>query len=260
MSKKNEQEVELRRRARADLQRDIEELHRKSARLRQQSDTLRHRRGAGAPAAESHLPPETHLSSAASFAGRPPFRLVVLVASTGGIPALGKVLQALPANFPIPVALVQHRSAHPSGSLAQALGRQLTLQVKDAMDEELLRAGTVYVAPSDYHLLVKGSAAVLTHSQKVRYVRPAGDPLFVSAAESLGPAALAVVLTGLGGDGAVGVRAIKEAGGLVIAQDEVTSDQFSMPSTAIGTGDVDFVLPLPEIGPALIRLVMREAG
>lgn len=118
----------------------------------------------------------------------------------------------------------------------------------------------VYLAPPDRHMLIKRRGTLtLTDSELVNFVRPSADLLFESVAAAYGDRAIAVVLTGSGHDGALGVTAIKQRGGTVVAQDEASSEFFGMPSAAIKTGAVDFVLPLEEIAPTLTTLVAQQA-
>ena len=119
-------------------------------------------------------------------------------------------------------------------------------------------SGRVFIAPPNRHLLVNSDATIsLSQSELVHFVRPSADLLFESVAASYKDRAIAVVLTGSGSDGSMGVRAIKKMGGTVIVQDEKTSEFFGMPGAAIQTGSVDFILPLAEISPALVTLVMK---
>jgi len=187
--------------------------------------------------------------------GAPPkkYRLVVLAASAGGLSALGKVLARLQRDFPVPVAIVQHVDPKRASSLASILGRKTVLHVQQAADCDSMSGGHVYVAPPGLHMVIEpGNAIHLTDSAPVHFVKPAADLLFESAARSSGPV-IAVVLTGNGSDGAAGAAVVRSAGGVVIAQDEATSEFFGMPHAAIVSG-VDYVLPLEEIGPALIDL------
>lgn len=124
----------------------------------------------------------------------------------------------------------------------------------------LLEPDHVFLAPPDRHMLIKRRGALtLTDSELVNFVRPSADLLFESVAAAYGDRAIAVVLTGTGHDGALGVTAIKQRGGTVVAQDEASSEFFGMPSAAIKTGAVDFVLPLEEMAPTLIALVAAQA-
>jgi two-component system chemotaxis response regulator CheB len=142
--------------------------------------------------------------------------------------------------------------------MADILSRRTSLRVKQAEEGEQLSPATVYIAPPNRHLLVNPDGTLsLTQSKLVHFLRPSADLLFESVAASYGGRAIAVVLTGTGSDGAMGVQAIKKMGGTVIAQDEATAEFFGMPSAAIRSGSVDFVLPLDEIATALVTLVMK---
>ena len=142
--------------------------------------------------------------------------------------------------------------------MAGILGRVARLMVKEAQEGEAVRPGVVYLAPPDRHLLVNSNGTLtLTRTELVHFVRPSADLLFESLAASFKSRAVAVVLTGSGSDGSLGVRAIKRMGGHVIAQDESTSEFFSMPEAAIRMGVVDLVLPLEEIAPTLLSWVSR---
>jgi two-component system chemotaxis response regulator CheB len=131
--------------------------------------------------------------------------------------------------------------------------------VEEAKDDGRLCPGRVWIAPPNRHLLVNSDGTLsLTQSELVHFVRPSADLLFESVAASYKERAIAVVLTGSGSDGSMGVKAIKKMGGTVIAQDEASSQYFGMPGAAIHTGQVDFILSLDDISPALITLVMKE--
>jgi len=143
--------------------------------------------------------------------------------------------------------------------MPQVIGRQSRLPVVHAEEGAQLERGHIYLAPPDRHLLIKRGSLSLTDTELVNFVRPSADLLFESVAAAYGPRAIAVVLTGSGRDGALGVTAIKQRGGTVVAQDEATSEFFGMPSAAIKTGAVDFVLALDEIAPKLVVLMAAEA-
>jgi two-component system chemotaxis response regulator CheB len=188
----------------------------------------------------------------------PPVAVVALAASAGGLAALTKVLSELPADFPTPVVVVQHLDPRHRSLIASILGRHCPLWVKEARHGDRLAPGTVYIAPPDHHLLVNADGTLaLTRSEPVHYVRPSADLLFESAAAAFAERAVAVVLSGTGSDGGAGVRAVKRAGGTVIAQDKATAEFFGMPATAIETGSVDLILPLGEVAPALVALTKR---
>jgi two-component system chemotaxis response regulator CheB len=187
------------------------------------------------------------------------FDLVAIAASAGGLNAISQVLSDLPANFPAAIAIVQHLDPRHRSLMADILSRRTSLQVKQAEEGDCINPGWVYIAPPNRHLLVNpNSTFSLSQSELVHFVRPSADLLFDSAAASYKERAIAVVLTGTGNDGVMGVQAIDKMGGTVIAQDEKTSEFFGMPQAAIKTGAVDFILSLSEISSALISLVMQE--
>jgi two-component system chemotaxis response regulator CheB len=186
----------------------------------------------------------------------PSFETIAIASSAGGLAALTRLLSRLPATLPASVLVVQHLDPRHESLMADILSRRTALTVKQAEDGELLEPGVVYIAPPDKHLLAAVDRTLsLTQSELVHFVRPSADLLFESVAAAFRERAIAVVLTGSGSDGAMGVKAIKKMGGTVIAQDEETSEFFSMPSAAIETGQVDFVLPVDEIPQALVSLV-----
>jgi two-component system chemotaxis response regulator CheB len=188
----------------------------------------------------------------------PPFEVVALAASAGGLNALSDVLAALPSDFRAAIVLVQHLAPHHKSLMAEILGRRTSLIVRQAADRDRISPGGVWVAPPAHHLLINGDGTLsLTRTELVHFVRPSADLMFDSMAAGYRERAIAVVLTGTGVDGQMGVRAVKKTGGTVIAQDRATSEHFGMPDAAIKTGCVDLILPLPEIAPTLIRLVMR---
>ncbi|MGC1402008.1 MAG: chemotaxis protein CheB [Thermodesulfobacteriota bacterium] len=192
---------------------------------------------------------------------KPAFDIVALAASAGGLSALSRVIGALPAGFPAIMVVVQHLDPRHRSLMADILSRRTPLQVKQAEDGDRLKPATIYIAPPNRHLLVnKNKTLSLSQSELVHFVRPSADLLFESVAASFQERAIAVVLTGTGSDGNMGVKAIKQMGGTVIAQDEKTSEFFGMPGAAIATGSVDFILPLEEIPAALISLVMKGEG
>jgi two-component system chemotaxis response regulator CheB len=190
------------------------------------------------------------------------FDVVALAASAGGLTALSTVLSMLPTNFPAALVVVQHLDPRHRSLMAEILSRRTSLPVKQAAEGDCLKPGRVFIAPPNRHLLVNPNGTLsLSQSELVHFVRPSADLLFESVAASYKDRAIAVVLTGTGSDGNMGVKAIKKMGGTVIAQDEKSSEFSGMPSAAIQTGQVDFILPLEEIPPALVTLVMKgEVG
>ena len=189
------------------------------------------------------------------------FDVAALAASAGGLTALSRVLSALPSDFPAAVVVVQHLDPRHRSLMADILSRRTSLRVKQAEEGDLLTPATVYIAPPNRHLLVNPDGTLsLSQSELVHFVRPSADLLFESVAASHKDRAIAVVLTGTGSDGAMGVQAIKKMGGTVIVQDEKTSQFFGMPAAAIQTGNTDFILPLDEIASALVTLVKGNSG
>jgi two-component system chemotaxis response regulator CheB len=186
------------------------------------------------------------------------FDVVAIAASAGGLRALTKLLSALTPDFPASIAVVQHLDPRHRSLMADILSRHSRLPIKQADDGDRVRPGAVFIAPPDRHLLVNADGSLsISRTELVHFLRPSADLLFESVAASFKDRAIAVVLTGTGSDGARGLQAIKKMGGTVIAQDEGTSEFFGMPSAAINTGDVDFVLPLNDIASALTTLIVR---
>jgi two-component system, chemotaxis family, protein-glutamate methylesterase/glutaminase len=179
------------------------------------------------------------------------FDVVALGASAGGLNALTQVLSVLPANFPSSIVVVQHLAPGHKSWIAKLLARSTRLKVKQAEHGEILLPGVVYTAPPDEHLLVGPGKIQLAHSQLIHFSRPSIDLLFESVAGTYGSRSIGVVLSGSGKDGAAGVRTIKEAGGITIAQTPETAEFRHMPEAAIETGCIDFILPLTEIGEKL---------
>jgi two-component system chemotaxis response regulator CheB len=181
-------------------------------------------------------------------------RVVVMGASWGGLRALAEVLSALPADFPAPVLVAQHRAPAAADSLARALGNRCPLPVHEATDKEPLQPGHVYVAPGGYHLLVERDGVVLSTDEPERFSRPSIDVLFEAAADAFGSQAVGVILTGASDDGANGLARIRRRGGVAVVQDPATAERRFMPDAAIATGSAHRVLPLEEIAGFLVEL------
>ena len=192
---------------------------------------------------------------------RPVIELVCLAASTGGPEALETVLTALPANFPVPIAIVQHMPPFFTKQLAKRLAEKCAIRVREAQSGETLEPGTVLIAPGDFHLLIRRRDArcyaITNVAPPENSCRPAADVLFRSAAEEFGNQALAVVLTGMGLDGLKGSEAVQKAGGRVVVQDEATSVIWGMPGAVSRAGFASKVLPIDKIA-ADIMLRVRE--
>jgi len=172
-----------------------------------------------------------------------------------------RVLNGLPRDFGAATVIVQHLDPRHRSLIADIFGRRTALKVKEAEEGDQLSPGMVFTAPPNRHLLVNPDGSLsLSQSELVHFVRPSADLLFESVAASYKDRVIGVVLSGTGADGSMGLRAIKKMGGTIIVQDEKTSEFFGMPGAAIETGTVDFVLPIEEIPPALVSLVMgRES-
>lgn len=177
------------------------------------------------------------------------YEAVVIGGSAGGYKAVCAILAVLPASFNLPLLLVQHLHPDDAGSFARQLATATSLPVIEPCDKEPIQPGHLYVAPAGYHMLVEQSGTIaLSTEEKVNWSRPAIDPLFESAALAWDGRVIAVILSGANSDGVAGIRAIKEAGGLTIAQAPATADYPLMPQAAIDSKAVDEVLTVAEIG------------
>ena len=182
--------------------------------------------------------------------------LLAIAASTGGPPALAKVLGTLPADFPIPILLVQHMGAPFMDGFASWLDGLVPLDVAVARDQEIPIPGRVYVAPGDRHLMLSPSGTLrISAAAPLASQRPSATILFRSVAEALGPRGLGVILTGMGEDGAEGLVEMRDAGAYTIAEDESTAIVYGMPAAALRMGGVSASLPLDLIGPRVARIV-----
>jgi len=191
--------------------------------------------------------------------GESRYRAVVTGGSAGGVEALCAILSALSSNFPLPVLVVQHLHASDDGAFASHLARATGKRVVEPCDKERIEAGRVYAAPANYHMLVEKDGTIsLSVDERVNWSRPSIDVLFESAARAWGQALIAVILSGASDDGAQGMRAIKAAGGLTIAQDPACAQMPLMPQSAIDAGGVDETLGLEEIGKRLIDFGARR--
>jgi two-component system chemotaxis response regulator CheB len=192
--------------------------------------------------------------------GRARLRVIGIGASTGGPAALQRVLSDIPAEVPVPIVIVQHIARGFVEGLAGWLDAVTPLNVRVAAHGDLLQPGTVYLAPDDHQLWITRRGTVdLSRRAAVGGFLPSATVLFASLAESYGPGALGVIMTGMGQDGVEGLRALRATGAMVLAQDEDTSVVFGMPAAAIAAGLVDMVLPLPLIGTRLFHLARHWA-
>lgn len=196
---------------------------------------------------------------------RGPIEVVAIAASTGGPPALQAVLTALPSELSAGIVIAQHMPAGFTRSFAERLNKISSLVVSEATDGDRVDPGTVLIAPGGYHLLIKRDQRGLTtelapRDPSDRYV-PSADRMMVSVAEACGPAALGVVLTGMGSDGVEGVIAIKNKQGQCLAESKESAVIFGMPQEAIRTGAVDRVLPLIKMADEIVaRCRSGKAG
>lgn len=184
------------------------------------------------------------------------FNLIVMGGSSGGYEALRTILSELPADFPVPIVVVSHVSADSGLLLPELLDHHCALTAREAEDKAPLAPARIQVAPPGYHLLVEADGTFsLSVDPKVRGVRPSIDVLFESAADAYGAGVIGVVLTGANDDGAQGLRAISDAGGIGIVQDPKEARAPEMPEAAIAAGGADHVLPLAAIPGLLLTLI-----
>jgi two-component system, chemotaxis family, protein-glutamate methylesterase/glutaminase len=188
-----------------------------------------------------------------------PIEAVVIGISTGGPDALSKLLPRLPADLPVPVLVVQHMPPIFTKSLAEDLDGRSALRVEEAVDGQAAEPGLVLIAPGGKQMRldrVDGRLIVrITDDPRENSCRPAVDYLFRSAAEHLGPAVLAVIMTGMGSDGTLGLRQLKKQGAFVVAQDRESCVVFGMPAQPIREGLADVVAPLSDIARHILRSV-----
>jgi len=200
-----------------------------------------------------------------------PVEVVVIGLSTGGPSALEQLLPELPADFPVPILIVQHMPKLFTGALAERLDKICKLDVREAYENAIIRPGTVWLAPGDAHmeigpsngLMEKKGESVAGRNSRVRlhqreplnHCKPAVDYLFFSAARMFGASAMALVMTGMGADGLDGARAVHARGGVVLAQDEASSAVWGMPGKVTEAGIASGTLPLGAIAEALNKRV-----
>jgi two-component system chemotaxis response regulator CheB len=217
------------------------------------------------PVAPVRAPASTHQDDATKASGPDNYRLkkqpklLVIGASTGGPVALAEVLITLPANFPLPIVLVQHMPENFTKAFAERLNKQCNIRVREAVDGDQLQPGLALLAPGGKQLMLDkrngGSVRVLPDDERVNY-KPSLDITFGSAANVYTDKVLGVVLTGMGSDGCNGARLLKEAGSALWSQDEASCVIYGMPMAVARAGLTDKVLSLKDIGPRLVREVM----
>lgn len=182
-------------------------------------------------------------------------RAVAIGASAGAVQALLGLLPALPAHFPAPVLVVVHVPPGRANALVTLFGERCAMVVKEAEDKEPAVPGTVYFAPSDYHLLVEGDGALaLSSDEPVNFSRPAIDVLLESAADAFGPALVGIILSGANHDGADGLAAVARAGGVALIQNPATASSATMPEAALSRCPAARVEDLTGIAAFLLQL------
>lgn len=187
------------------------------------------------------------------------FQAVVIGVSTGGVHALQTLLGQLPADFSLPVLVVQHMAPDSGSSFAKLLDDRCALNVKEADEQDQILPGTVYLAPPNYHLLVEPMGFLsLSADPHVSFSRPSVDVLFESAAAVFGAELIGVVLTGANFDGSRGLKTIKQCGGVAIVQDPADAEAEQMPQAAIAATGVDYVIALDGMATLLQKLAPRR--
>lgn len=196
-----------------------------------------------------------------------PPAVVVIGVSTGGPAALDIVLPSLPANFPLPVLIVQHMPELFTRLLAERLAQRCRLRVTEGAEGDAVRPGHIYIARGNWHLEVLAAARAglpptlhLTQAAPENHCRPAADVLFRSAAAVYGAGVLAVVLTGMGSDGLAGARTIQAQGGTILAQDEATSAVWGMPGAIARAGLAQRILPIQSVAAEIVRITAKTQG
>lgn len=184
---------------------------------------------------------------------------IVIGASAGGMAALKELVAQFPKDFPAPVFIVNHMDAHTSGeALLRVLNESGNLTCVHGQDKQAIQSGTVYLAPSDQHMLIGKGKILITKGARENRSRPAIDPLFRSAAVAYGNRVIGIILTGYLDDGTSGMMAIKRCGGVCIAQDPEDASYPDMPQSVIANVGADYCLPIAGMGALLSELVQRE--
>ena len=186
--------------------------------------------------------------------------LIVIASSSGGVKALGTVLGALPHDLPAAVVAVQHRRPTGPSYLPEILMRQAQMPVVTATSGDHVSPGVIYLARPDRHLTIRPDRHfTYRDGTRIKFLLSSANPLFETAARAFEDRLIAVVLTGSGTDATDGVQTVKAHGGVVIAQDQASSEHGSMPQAAVRSGAVDYVLPIEVIGPAIEAIVHGRA-
>jgi two-component system, chemotaxis family, protein-glutamate methylesterase/glutaminase len=183
---------------------------------------------------------------------------IVIGTSAGGLHVMTRILKPLPAHFPLPIMVVQHRAKDERNLLEEVLQQKCEVRIKQADEKESIESGVVYFAPPDYHLLIENDRTFsLSFDAAVNFSRPSIDVLFETAADVFKERLLGIILTGANNDGAAGIRKISMRGGITIAQSPETADYADMPKAAINTGYVRHVMSPEEISRYLLALIKK---
>lgn len=186
------------------------------------------------------------------------YEAIVVGVSSGGMNALKYLFTALPADFSLSIIVVQHVSARSDNQWIKLLNDISKLNIKEADEKERIEAGNVYIAPSNYHLLIeKDKSFSLTIDERVNFARPSIDVLFESAAEAYKNKLIGIVLTGSNNDGTNGIKRIKECGGLAIIQDPETAESSYMPASAMAAIQPDYILSLENMVELLKKISLN---
>jgi len=186
---------------------------------------------------------------------KPSNRVILIGASTGGPKAIPELLGRLPRDITAPILIVQHMPEGFTASFADRLNWYSSLEVREAKEGDVIRPGLVLIAPGNYHMELRKDTIHINQNDRVQFVRPSVDILFKSAVETLGNRCIGVILTGMGSDGLQGCRAIKEAGGTILAQNEETCVVYGMPKAVVDNRLTDKVAPLTDLPRHLLRLL-----
>jgi two-component system, chemotaxis family, protein-glutamate methylesterase/glutaminase len=193
----------------------------------------------------------------ASYTHRhPEYKCIVIGVSAGGMHALSTFIPLLPPGFPVPVVVIQHISPHSDNYTTRYLDSISQVKVKEVDEKEKILPGVVYTAPPNYHVLVEEDETFsLSVEDRINFARPSIDVLFESAADVFGEHLVGIILTGANSDGSIGLKRIKEEGGLAVVQDPKTAEVEGMPRAALETTPVDYILQLEDVGNFIMNIV-----
>ena len=188
-------------------------------------------------------------------------QLIVIGGSAGSLRVIVDLVTAIPAGFPIPLLVTIHRNGLFESGLEELLSSRTRHLIREVEEKEPVRPGTIYISPSDYHVLIeKDHSFSLDYSERVNYSRPSIDVTFKSAADVYGPRLLGILLSGANQDGAAGLEYIKEKGGISVVQDPATADVAYMPQSAISLSEVDYILAPAEIQALIFKFISPRQG